>query len=314
MIGLRLLAATAFLAAAAVGCRPDDSYKQDYNPLIDDKTDPEPETPTGDDLRKEPYRPQIHFTPARNWMNDPNGMVYADGVYHLFYQYNPKGNDWGNMSWGHATSKDLVHWEEQPVALMRDDLGDIFSGSAVIDKDNTSGFGANAMVALYTSAGSDGKQQQSIAYSTDGGKNFTRYAGNPVIKNNDDNLRDPKVFWHEASKRWIMTLAKGWKMGVDIYASADLKSWQLQSTFFVPLSGRPSLQWECPDLIQMGPTARCRCACSTASGTDAAMQQSGRPKTLTARSFGRCLDESFIIVEDCCIERFLLINETSFIV
>ena len=249
MIGLRLLAATAFLAAAAVGCRPDDSYKQDYNPLIDDKTDPEPETPTGDDLRKEPYRPQIHFTPARNWMNDPNGMVYADGVYHLFYQYNPKGNDWGNMSWGHATSKDLVRWEEQPVALTRDDLGDIFSGSAVIDKDNTAGFGAGAMVALYTSAGT--AQQQSLAYSTDGGKNFTRYSGNPVIRNNDDNLRDPKVFWHEESGKWVMSLAKGWAKGIEFYGSSDLKTWTHLSTFFVPLSGRPDLQWECPDLVRM---------------------------------------------------------------
>ena len=184
-------------------------------------------------------------------MNDPNGMVYADGNYHLFYQYNPQGNDWGNMSWGHATSTDLIHWTEQPVALTRDELGDIFSGSAVIDKNNTAGFGANAMVALYTSAGSDGKQQQSIAFSTDGGKNFTRYTGNPVIKNDDDNLRDPKVFWHEPSKRWIMALAKGWKMGVEFYGSTDLKTWRHLSTFVTELKGRPRLQWECPDLIQM---------------------------------------------------------------
>ena len=252
---LALCLACCCATAVVTSCSSDDP-KQDYNPLIDNK-EQEQTGPSGtpDNTsagRDEQYRPQIHFTPAMNWMNDPNGMVYADGTYHLFYQYNPQGNNWGNMSWGHATSTDLMHWQEQPVALTRDELGDIFSGSAVIDKDNTSGFGANAMVALYTSAGSDGKQQQSIAYSTDGGKNFTRYAGNPVIKNNDDNLRDPKVFWHEASKRWIMTLAKGWKMGVDIYASSDLKSWQHQSTFFVPLSGRPSLQWECPDLIQMG--------------------------------------------------------------
>ena len=243
------------ITATLASCSKDDDHKQDYNPLIDD---PKPEEPTKPDQPvpsssyNEQYRPQIHFTPAKNWMNDPNGMVYADGNYHLFYQYNPQGNDWGNMSWGHATSTDLMHWTEQPVALTRDELGDIFSGSAVIDKNNTAGFGANAMVALYTSAGSDGKQQQSIAFSTDGGKNFTRYTGNPVIKNDDDNLRDLKVFWHEASKQWIMALAKGWKMGVEFYASPDLKSWQHQSTFFVPLAGRPSLQWECPDLIQMG--------------------------------------------------------------
>lgn len=230
-----------------LGCGSDD-VKQDYNPLIDDpKTEEPTEKPTEKSGRTEQYRPQIHFTPNRNWMNDPNGMVYANGVYHLFYQYNPQGNSWGNMSWGHATSSDLMHWEEQPVALTRDELGDIFSGSAVIDKDNTAGFGNNAMIALYTSA--SGAQQQSMAYSTDGGKSFTRYPGNPVIKNNDDNLRDPKVFWHEESKKWIMALAKGWKMGTEFYGSTDLKNWTHLSTFFVALPGRPSLQWECPDLI-----------------------------------------------------------------
>ena len=230
-----------------LGCGSDD-VKQDYNPLIDDpKTEEPTEKPTEKSGRTEQYRPQIHFTPNRNWMNDPNGMVYANGVYHLFYQYNPQGNSWGNMSWGHATSSDLMHWEEQPVALTRDELGDIFSGSAVIDKDNTAGFGNNAMIALYTSA--SGAQQQSMAYSTDGGKSFTRYTGNPVIKNNDDNLRDPKVFWHEESKKWIMALAKGWKMGTEFYGSTDLKNWTHLSTFFVALPGRPSLQWECPDLI-----------------------------------------------------------------
>ncbi len=199
--------------------------------------------------RNELYRPQVHFTPYKNWMNDPNGMVYLNGTYHLFYQYNPMGNDWGNMSWGHATSTDLIHWTEQPVALRRDELGDIFSGSAVIDKNNTAGFGANAMVALYTSA--DGIQQQSIAYSLDEGKSFTRYAGNPVIHNNDDNLRDPKVFWHVSSQKWIMALAKGWKRGVDFYGSSDLKTWSYLSTFVVDLPGRPNLQWECPDLIEV---------------------------------------------------------------
>ena len=238
------------MTAIIAGCSKDDDYKPDYNPLIDDpkeeQTNTDPQQPTQAD-RTEKYRPQIHFTPAKNWMNDPNGMVYADGTYHLFYQYNPQGNDWGNMSWGHATSTDMIHWTEQAVALTRDELGDIFSGSAVIDKDNTSGFGANAMVALYTSA--SGAQQQSVAYSTDGGKSFTRYINNPVIRNDDDNLRDPKVFWHEETKQWVMALANGWKMGVDFYTSPDLKNWAFQSHFFIALKGRPSLQWECPDLI-----------------------------------------------------------------
>lgn len=240
----------AVLATVAIaGCSGDDP-KQDYNPLIDDpkpqteEPQKEPDTPQG---RAEQYRPQIHFTPARNWMNDPNGMVYVDGIYHLFYQYNPQGNDWGNMSWGHATSTDLIHWTELPVALTRDELGDVFSGSAVIDKDNTAGFGSNALVAIYTSA--DKAQQQSLAYSTDGGNNFTRYQGNPVIKNDDDNLRDPKVFWHEESRQWVMALAKGWKKGVELYGSTDLKNWKHLSTFVTELKGRSDLQWECPDLM-----------------------------------------------------------------
>ena len=245
----------ATLLVATISCSKDDDHGQDYNPLIDDPKQEQPSTPTEPTQQSsynEQYRPQVHFTPAKNWINDPNGMVYADGTYHLFYQYNPQGNSWGNMSWGHATSTDLIHWTEKDVALTRDELGAIFSGSAVIDKNNTAGFGANAMIAIYTSAGDDGKQQQSIAYSTDGGKNFTRYSGNPVIKNDDDNLRDPKVFWHEQSKQWVMALAKGWKMGVELYGSTDLKNWRHLSTFFVPLTGRPSLQWECPDLLQFG--------------------------------------------------------------
>ena len=159
-------------ALVLVGCSKDE-YKKDYNPLIDDPKEEQPtkpDEPAAQSGYDEQYRPQIHYTPAKNWINDPNGMVFVDGTYHLFYQYNPQGNVWGNMSWGHATSTDLMHWKEQPVALTRDALGAIFSGSCVIDKNNTSGFGANAMVALYTSAGETGdvagKQQQSIAYST----------------------------------------------------------------------------------------------------------------------------------------------------
>lgn len=238
-----------FMMAAIAGCsKDDDIFKNKQEPLPPPTPEvPTPETPSSSD-RTELYRPQIHFTPSKNWMNDPNGMVLVDGTYHLFYQYNPMGNDWGNMSWGHATSTDLLHWKEQSVALSPDKLGLIFSGSAVIDKENTAGFGTGAMVALYTAA--DAAQQQAIAYSTDGGKSFTKFDGNPVIKNNDDNLRDPKVFWHDQSRQWVMALAKGWKMGVELYGSPDLKNWTHLSTFFQELPGRPSVQWECPDLLQ----------------------------------------------------------------
>ena len=198
----------------------------------------------------EQYRPQIHYTPAKNWVNDPNGMVYLNGTYHLFYQYNPSGNDWGNMSWGHATSTDLVHWTEKPVALTADNLGDIFSGSAVVDKDNTAGFGKNAIVAIYTSSGDH--QQQSIAYSTDGGETFKKYEGNPVIKNTElADFRDPKVFWHEESKQWIMSLALGWQYGIQFWGSKDLKNWSQLGTFSTGVSRCNRGQWECPDLIQL---------------------------------------------------------------
>ena len=250
----------ACMAATIIGCSEGNTDLQ-YNALIDDPQKEEPSDPSGPDEPQGPsnydelYRPQIHYTPAKNWINDPNGLVFLDGTYHMFYQYNPEGNGWGNMSCGHATSTDLIHWEEQPVALTRDALGAVFSGSCVIDKNNTAGFGANAMVALYTSAGETGdvagKQQQSVAYSTDGGKTFTRYANNPVIANNDDNLRDPKVFWHEATSKWVMVLAKGWARGCEFYTSADLKNWEHASTFVYDFPNRPGFQWECPDLLQM---------------------------------------------------------------
>ena len=245
------LMVTATMAVTILGCTSDDPKKEQPTPEPPTPVDPvTPPTPTPSSYT-ELYRPQIHFTPAKNWMNDPNGMVYVDGVYHLFYQYNPQGNSWGNMSWGHATSTDMIHWTEQAVALTRDELGDIFSGSAVIDANNTAGFGAGAMIAFYTSA-SDAGQQQSMAYSTDGGKNFTRYAANPVIKNNDDRQRDPKVFWHAATQQWIMSLAKGWSKGIEFFGSTDMKTWTKLSTFVVDLPGRPDLQWECPDLLQFG--------------------------------------------------------------
>lgn len=200
--------------------------------------------------RNEQYRPQIHYTPAANWINDPNGLVYLDGTYHMFYQYNPSGNEWGNMSWGHATSTDLIHWTEQSVALTRDELGDVFSGSCVVDANNTAGFGANAIIALYTANGD--KQQQAMAYSTDGAKTFTRFSGNPVIGNTTENdFRDPKVFWHNESQQWIMALAMGWKYQVEFWGSKDLKSWSRLSSFSYSNAGCNRGQWECPDLMRM---------------------------------------------------------------
>ena len=156
------------------------------------------------------YRPQFHFTPAENWMNDPNGLVYYQGEYHLFFQYNPSGNTWGNMSWGHAVSTDLVHWKQLPVAIPHDDNEHVFSGSAVVDKDNTSGFGTKAnppLVAIYTSAlKTSAIQAQSLAYSTDGGPTWTKYAGNPVLDIGSGEFRDPKVFWYAPAEQWRMVV------------------------------------------------------------------------------------------------------------
>ena len=195
----------------------------------------------------EKYRPSYHFTPQYGWMNDPNGMVYLDGVYHLFFQYNPYGARWGNMHWGHAISKDLVNWQYQPTAIAPDKLGAIFSGSAVIDHDNTAGFGKGAMIAIFTSAGD--RQTQSIAYSLDGGKTFTKYEGNPVLSDaNIIDFRDPKVFWHAPSKQWVMSLAT--TQTITFYGSKNLKEWTRLSEFGEGLGGHGGV-WECPDLFPL---------------------------------------------------------------
>ena len=195
----------------------------------------------------ETYRPQFHFSPEYGWMNDPNGMVYLDGEYHLFYQYNPYGTKWQNMHWGHAVSTDLNSWTYLPTAIAPDSLGAIFSGSAVIDVNNTAGFGKNVMVAIYTSAGR--VQSQSIAYSTDKGRTFTKYEGNPVISNPCiPDFRDPKVFWHNESNQWIMSLAT--KQTITFYGSANLKSWTRLSEFGDGIGSHGGV-WECPDLIPL---------------------------------------------------------------
>ena len=202
---------------------------------------------TFDTQNRERFRPLYHHTPLYGWMNDPNGMFYKDGVWHLYFQFNPYGSQWENMTWGHSTSRDLIHWEAQPLAIEADWLGAIFSGSAVIDKDNTAGFGRDAIVAMYTSAGS--AQTQSIAYSTDGGKSFTKYAGNPVITQNAPDFRDPKVMWHESTKSWIVPLAVGQE--VQFYSSKNLKEWKYESSFGREYGNHDGV-WECPDLLEIG--------------------------------------------------------------
>lgn len=203
----------------------------------------------------EPYRPQFHYSPQRNWVNDPNGLVFYKGEYHLFYQYNPLGNDWGNMSWGHAVSKDLIHWRELPVAIPFTPQEGVFSGSIVVDTNNTSGLGTKknpAMVAVYTSA-RDGNQSQSLAYSLDAGRTFTRYPGNPVLDIDSAEFRDPKVFWDAARKRWAMVVVKATEHKVAIYSSSNLTSWKHESDFG-PLNATGGV-WECPDLFPL-PTGR----------------------------------------------------------
>ena len=201
---------------------------------------------TFDTTNREKFRPVYHHTPAYGWMNDPNGMYYKDGVYHLSFQWNPYGSMWGNMTWGHSTSRDLIHWEAQSPVIWSDGLGSVFSGSAVVDKDNTAGFGAGAVVAFYTSAGAS--QMQSIAYSTDGGKTFTKYAGNPVLTLNVPDFRDPKVFWNEDIKKWNLILAAGQQMR--IYSSANLKEWTYESSFGEGYGSHGGV-WECPDLVKL---------------------------------------------------------------
>lgn len=194
----------------------------------------------------EKWRPLCHHTPLYGWMNDPNGMVYLNGEYHLFYQYNPYGSQWENMTWGHSVSKDLTHWTHLPNAITPDALGAIFSGSCVIDKDNTAGFGNDAMVAIYTSAGDN--QTQSLAYSNDGGRTFTKYEGNPVLTSDVPDFRDPKVFWNPDINRWNMILAAGQEMR--IYSSANLREWTLESSFGKQYGAHGGV-WECPDLMQL---------------------------------------------------------------
>lgn len=201
----------------------------------------------------EPFRPQYHYTPEKNWMNDPNGMVFYEGEYHLFYQYNPAGDKWGHMSWGHAVSPDMVHWTHLPLALAEADNVMIFSGSAVVDWKNSSGFGKDGrppLVAVYTGfRTTDRVQFQCIAYSNDKGRTWTKYSGNPVIDINSMDFRDPKVQWHDATRRWIMTVSLSAQHKVRFYGSDNLKAWTLLSEFGP--AGATGGVWECPDLFEL---------------------------------------------------------------
>ncbi|HYE30946.1 MAG TPA: GH32 C-terminal domain-containing protein [Methylomirabilota bacterium] len=205
------------------------------------------------ELYEEKWRPHFHFTPATNWMNDPNGMVYFDGEYHLFYQYNPFGDKWGHMSWGHAVSPDMVNWKHLPVALYEENDIMIFSGSAVVDWKNTSGFGKEGkppLVAIYTGHYTKKPlQNQHIAYSNDRGRTWTKYAGNPVLDIGDKDFRDPKVMWHEATKHWVMTVAWPTHRKVRFYSSPNLKEWTHLSDFGP--AGSTEGIWECPDLFPL---------------------------------------------------------------
>ena len=196
------------------------------------------------------YRPTYHFTPAYGWMNDPNGMIYKDGEYHLYFQYNPYGSKWGNMHWGHAISKDLFHWKQLDPAIARDTMGHIFSGSSVIDRYNTAGYGKNAIVAFYTSASDKNGQIQCMAWSTDNGRTFTKYTGNPVLTPFDGlkDFRDPKVFWYAPMEKWYMIVSADKEMR--FYCSNNLRDWDYVSAFGKGYGQQPN-QFECPDFFEL---------------------------------------------------------------
>ncbi|MFD2672566.1 glycoside hydrolase family 32 protein [Marinicrinis sediminis] len=206
-------------------------------------------------LYKEPFRPQYHFTPSRHWMNDPNGMVYYEGEYHLFYQHHPESSVWGPMHWGHAVSTDMVNWEHLPIAFCPDEHGAIFSGSAVVDWNDSSGFfhGGHGLVAIFTHHDEDSsgrvRQRQSLAYSRDKGRSWEMYAHNPVLSDTEIvDFRDPKVIWHASSQKWIMSLAAN--DHIRFYSSPDLLEWAFESSFGHD-DGNHDAVWECPDLFEL---------------------------------------------------------------
>jgi len=202
---------------------------------------------TFDTSNREKFRPAFHHSPLYGWMNDPNGMFYKDGVWHLYYQYNPYGSKWQNMTWGHSSSKDLVKWEHHPLAIEPNGLGSVFSGSSVVDSNNTAGFGKDAIVSLYTSA--DVSQIQSLAHSNDNGETFEIYPGNPVITLESE-ARDPNMFWDEKNNRWVLSLAHALDHEMLFFTSPDLKEWTLRGAFGKGLGCQDGV-WECPDLFKL---------------------------------------------------------------
>jgi fructan beta-fructosidase len=255
--GKQVLAAVValFLAGAGAGCTP-----QEQNHDAGNHAAEAPKQGGTPPSASDPWRPAAHLTPSKNWMNDPNGLVYENGTYHAFYQYNPKGNDWGNMSWGHSTSTDLVHWTEESVAMQATDAEEIFSGSIVVDTDNTSGLGSTdepAMVALYTSAYKDnaplpkGTQAQSVAYSLDHGHTWKKHQDNPVLNLEpaSPNFRDPKVTWYEPGGYWVMTTVVADDHVVKLYKSTDLLNWDFLSDFSGV--GAQGGLWEMPELLEV---------------------------------------------------------------
>ena len=206
------------------------------------------------DTAADVHRPRFHYTSAKHWINDPNGLIWLDGEYHLFYQHNPFGDQWGHMSWGHAVSTDLVSWQELPVAIAEDERVSIYSGSVVLDTDNRSGFGDGVtppLVAIYTGClrVPEGGQAQELAYSTDRGRTWTKYAHNPVLRAQVKDFRDPKVFWHAGTQRWVMAVVLPDARKAQFYGSENLKAWTLLSEFEAPFEGQGI--WECPDLLPL---------------------------------------------------------------
>lgn len=249
--------------ATAVACTADDAEPSAEPPTTTEAptttaspttAPPEPDDGTAPEV--DPFRPALRFTPAQNWMNDPNGPVYLDGEYHLFFQYNPDDIVWGNIGWGHAVTADLFGWDELDMALTADPDGMVFSGSAVVDHDNTSGLCAEpgCLVAIYTAHVVDpetllSRQNQSLAWSDDRGRTWQRYDGNPVLDVDIADFRDPNVSWHEPSGQWVMAVARSIDRQIDFYRSPDLRSWELASTFG-PLGATDGI-WECPVLLEL---------------------------------------------------------------